>query len=83
MFVLFLNLEKAFDKVIREIASGWPKNLETSHVDYLLSLGLPHDTATWICTYIDRVGPVFSPWGVDERAQELIKALILGSSMAL
>ena len=85
IFVLFLDLEKAFDRVIREIVFGWPQNLEASHMDYLLSLGLPEDAAGWICSYIDSFGSVFAQWSVDDKVVALINSLqiIRGSSMAL
>ena len=40
IFILFADLVKAFDKVLRELVFGFPQGLETSRVAYLESLGI-------------------------------------------
>jgi hypothetical protein len=54
IFILFLDLEQAFDKVIREVMMGWPQcddgRFDTSkqRIDYLISLGLDPEVASFI-----------------------------------
>ena len=75
IFVLFLDLEKAFDKVVREIVLGWPQNISVAPIEYLLGLGLPSDAAQWLCEYIRQFGSVFHQWQLDEKVQALINSL--------
>ena len=75
VFVLFLDLEKAYDKVVREIVFGWPQNMEGDPMEYLVGLGLCPQTAQWIYNYVEKVGPVFHQWHIDRRVTELIKSL--------
>lgn len=75
IFVLFLDLEKAYDTVVREIVFGWPQNLQSDPRECLLGLGLHPQSARWIHDYVFGIGPAFQQWGVDKRATELIKAL--------
>ena len=78
VFVLFLDLEKAFDKVICEIVMGWPQTAaesfttETQQLDYLRSIGI----AAWAAEHIVRLlrdkGSVFQQWGVDPKVEALV-----------
>eukprot|EP00973_Karenia_brevis_P086679 12019149-Karenia_brevis.AAC.1 len=57
IFVLFVDLVKAFDRVVREIALGWPNSLATCPLQYLQSLGLSSRQARWVFTYLATHGP--------------------------
>ena len=51
LFVLFLDLGKAFDKVIRELVFGFPLYISSQDdkIKYLQSVGVHMDDAIWIC----------------------------------
>ena len=75
IFILFLDLEKAYDRIIRELVIGWPQDVRAGGRAYLESLGLHPDTVEWILGYISKVGPVFHQWGIDEKVIALINSL--------
>eukprot|EP00973_Karenia_brevis_P094808 12424279-Karenia_brevis.AAC.1 len=56
VFALFLDLVKAFDRIIRELVLGWPDNCDEDHVTYLLGLGISRHAAEFIADYIDTHG---------------------------
>ena len=72
LFVLFIDLVKAFDRVIREITLGWPAEA-TDPRAYLQSLGLSDDQAAWIATFVSQHGCLFEQWGVDPKVVRLLK----------
>lgn len=57
-FVLFIDLVKAFDRVLREIVLGWPDH-EGDHAIYLLSLGVSKEQAEWLCAFVAKHGCLF------------------------
>ena len=72
IFVLFIDLVKAFDRVIREITLGWPAEAIDPRA-YLMSLGLSDDQAEWIATFVSQHGCLFEQWGVDPKVVRLLK----------
>ena len=72
IFILFIDLVKAFDRVIREITLGWPAGA-TDPRAYLKSLGLSDDQAEWIATFVAQHGCLFEQWGVDPKVVRLLK----------
>ena len=79
VFALFLDLIKAYDRVIRELVLGWPSNIETTGLDYLLNLGVNTSAAEWIAAFVDRTGGLLKLWGVDPKVRVLIAAMHTGS----
>jgi len=78
IFVLFLDLEKAFDRVLRELVFGFPLHVENTDVSqhaYLRSMGIDEATTEWVIHYLGSKGPIFLQWGVDEKVIQLINAL--------
>ena len=53
VFALFIDLSKAFDRVIRELAMGFPAHC-TDPVAYLRSLGCSDRQASWIAAWVAR-----------------------------
>ena len=54
IFIIFLDLEKAFDKVLRELVLGYPQHLpptDDARREYLASIGLSGSVADWIHLY--------------------------------
>eukprot|EP00973_Karenia_brevis_P085828 11905929-Karenia_brevis.AAC.1 len=56
-FVLFLDLIKAFDRIVRELVFGWPPDVPSDHAQYLTDLGIPPKAAEYIAEYVDSHGP--------------------------
>ena len=73
-FILFVDLVKAFDRVVRELVMGWPSGV-TDPREYLLSLGLTNEQADWIAEYVARHGCLLEQWGVDKKVIALLKNL--------
>lgn len=61
-FVLFVDLVKAFDYAVRELACGWKQGCEDAsddeHVKSLLDLNIPEEVALHIVSYIREHGSV-------------------------
>ena len=66
VFILFLDLEKAYDRVIREIVMGFPQHLRNADkeekIKYLIKMGCSNEAADFIMTYLEG-GCVFERWG--------------------
>ena len=81
VFVLFLDLEKAFDKVIREIVMGWPQSedgsfaSESQQREYLRSIGVAERAADHIVELMRDKGSVFRQWQVDPKVEALVRGL--------
>ena len=75
IFVLFLDLEKAFDKIIREYVLGLPQGCQEAPATYLSRLGLTPDALDNAIHYISNNPPVFEKWGVDRGALEIIRSM--------
>eukprot|EP00973_Karenia_brevis_P095746 12428939-Karenia_brevis.AAC.1 len=78
-FILFLDLIKAFDRVIRELVLGWPEDVPEDHVAYLQSLGVSQSAAEYLADFIDKRGPLFTQWGIDPLVAQLISDLHQGT----
>eukprot|EP00973_Karenia_brevis_P030638 4224824-Karenia_brevis.AAC.1 len=70
VFALFLDLVKAFDRVVRELVLGWPPGCD-DHLQHLLDLGLDLEAATFIYEYINEFGCLFEQWNVDPVVRDL------------
>ena len=79
VFVLFLDLEKAYDKVVRETVFGIPHSCPTSLQTYLQSIGLLASLASSIADNIQRELCVFDEAGVDPSVTRAINVLHSGS----
>ena len=66
VFVLFVDLVKAFDRCIRQIVFGWPPNTSAQQRrDDLVALGLCVTAVDFILEQVSLHGSVFERWGVD------------------
>ena len=74
MFVLFVDLVKAFDRVIREIVPVWPHDVQDLAA-YLASLGLTPEQVDWTAAFVSRHGGLFEKWGVDRKVIALLRHL--------
>ena len=81
-FALFLDLERAFDKVIREILVGWPQTPNGEEISdpeqqlkYLISIGVHHEAADYVVEQVGAHGCVFDRWGIDAKIIALLRGL--------
>ena len=79
--VILLDLEKAFDKVIRELRMDKPHNLSGSVSEYLVSKRIALTLAGWVEQCILHNGLILSQWQVDRKAARMLNALHAGSWM--
>ena len=79
VFVLFLDLVKAFDRIIREMVLGWPTGFVGDGFKYLLELGVNEEAAKWIAEFVNRTSGLLSFWGADPKARALTTAIHIGS----
>ena len=63
VFILFVDLVKAFDRAVREIVFGFPDGV-TDPMEYLTSLGLDNDQAQWYAQFVAVHATFFNQWGV-------------------
>eukprot|EP00973_Karenia_brevis_P082525 11438684-Karenia_brevis.AAC.1 len=75
IFVLFVDLVKAFDKIIRQLVCGWSDTNPCDPEMYLKSLGVSQTAAAWISKYIKERGHLFKQWGVNHTAAEMTRTL--------
>jgi hypothetical protein len=75
IFVLYVDLAKAFDRVVREIVMGIPRSCNLPLSEYLASIGIDRDASRWIADYLKDQGPLLQQWGVPDEVVELICAL--------
>ena len=76
--VVFIDLVKAFDRVLRELIFGFPQGVINREA-HLLSLGLSAGQAAWVLQYLDKHGTVLERWGADPKTIALVNALHSGS----
>ncbi|CAK0811430.1 unnamed protein product [Prorocentrum cordatum] len=73
-FAWFVDLVKAFDRIVREVVLGWPCGA-TDPEAYLASLGLNPDQSAWIAQWVARHSCLFAQWGVSPKVIRLLKNL--------
>ena len=77
---MFIDLEKAFDRVVRELLWGFPARkgaYDTLHdkVDYLKHIGVEHEPAEKIASFVHHRGALLEQLEVDKKVQNIISAL--------
>jgi len=82
VFVLFVDLEKAFDRIVRELVLGFPQGMIGDRSDYLAGIGLGPEHVQFVCEYISTHKPIFAQWGIDDAVIETIKSLHANSFYA-
>eukprot|EP00973_Karenia_brevis_P051453 7144988-Karenia_brevis.AAC.1 len=75
VFVLFVDLTKAFDRVVRQLVMGWGDIPLDQRRQYLMSLGVNPDAADWIIRYINENGALWESWGANITAREMARTL--------
>ena len=79
IFILFVDLVKAFDRILRELLFGWPSNMTTTPVEHLMALGVSLEDAEWLVQYIEQNKPLLYQWGVDHKVISLLAGLHAGA----
>ena len=69
MFILFVDLSKAFDKIIREPAMGCPHGANNDVTASVQSLGHSHTFATNIARLVRDHGTVLEQMGIDGKVR--------------
>ena len=77
--VLFLDLVKAFDRVIRELVFGWGPHPPVDKTGFLKARGVSDRASAWIIDYLNEHGNLLAQWKVDEGAAELAESLHAGA----
>ena len=75
LFLLFLDLEKAFDLVVREFVVGMPQGFSGDSTMHLQGLGLPFEEARKLADELEEDDTLLRRMGVDECVAELVRAL--------
>ena len=73
--LIFIDLIKAFDFAIRELAIGWPQLSEMSHVDHLCNLGLSRDRAQTVAGDIDSNGCILDQLQAHPHIIQMVSSL--------
>ena len=77
-FILYVDLVKAFDGVLRELCFGFPQYVGSSaeeQAQHLLSLGPTAEETSWVLEYLQTHGPAFKQMNVPDKLGALISAL--------
>ena len=61
--ICFVDLVKAFDRVLRELMMGWPRSMTSHPIDYLRKVGVGKEDAIWLVDWIAKKQPLFEKWG--------------------
>ena len=77
--VLFLDLVKAFDRVIRELVFGRGSQPPTDIAAFLRAHGVFERAAPWIIDYLNEHGNLLAQWKVDEGVAVLAESLHAGA----
>ena len=73
--ICFVDLVKAFDRVLRELVMGWPKSMTSDLIEYLRKVGIGSDDAIWIVNWITKRRPLFEELGTHPKIAALVKNL--------
>ena len=80
-FCLFVDLEQAFDTIVREVVFGWPgdhdlnKTSRDEKVNHLCAIGVAPGVADMITEHVMQKGTVLQRWGVPNDAQRALNSL--------
>ena len=75
-FILFVDLVKAFDRLVRETVVGWPDHLPPDNWrEHLREAGVDEERVDGIIDFIDQEGPALQQAGVEPHVQGMIKSL--------
>ena len=57
--ICFVDLVKAFDRVLRELVMGWPRLMTSHPIEYLRKVGVGREDAIWLFNWITKRRPLF------------------------
>ena len=63
---VFVDLVKAFDRVLRELVLGWPRSMTSHPIEYLRKVGVGSDDT-------GSRRPLFEEWGGTPKIAVLVK----------
>ena len=76
--ILFIDLVKSFDRVLREVVIGWPQSGAEDGVRYLTELGFSHEHATELVREING-GAVLDEIQMHPHVKTLLASMHTGS----
>ena len=83
LFVLFIDLSKAFDYAIREVVMGWMPSMKCQNLqakrDHLQKLGVRPEHSAELSAWIDDTGGLLLAAGADGSVVDLVASLHSGS----
>ena len=80
VMVLFVDLSKAFDYLIRELVLGWPAHIgPAERRRYLAKVGVPEEQVDAMLNLIDGQPSVFEAAGVPQYVRALLLSLHTGA----
>ena len=83
LFVLFIDLSKAFDYAIREVVMGWMPSMKCQNLqakrNHLHKLGVLPEHSAELAAWIDDTGGLLLAAGADGSVVELVASLHSGS----
>ncbi|CAK0846084.1 unnamed protein product, partial [Prorocentrum cordatum] len=79
IFIMFLDLAKAFDRIVRQLVAGWGEVPEGARLAHLRSLGVSASAPEWIAQCLDERGPLMEQWPVPKTSAVLLRTLHEGA----
>ena len=79
--VVYVDLVKAFDRLVRELVMGWPEDGKSrdDRVAYLVGLGVAQEVAIEIVDTVEREGCAFAQMGAPDSVTQLARSLHSGA----
>ena len=75
VFVLFVDLVKAFDKAVREVVLGFTPKAACDPVAYFTRIGVSSCAATWLTKYVLTNDCLLKQWGVKTKVVRILQRL--------
>ncbi|CAK0895894.1 unnamed protein product [Prorocentrum cordatum] len=83
IFVLFVDLTKAVDFIIRQLLHGWGRVPADQRLPRVRDLGVAPQAAEWITQCISEHGSLIGHWGEDPVASAMARTLHEGAWLAI
>ena len=71
VFVHYVDLVKAFDRLVREIVLGWPADFKGDRLQYLLDHGVSEVSSRFIVEQVALYGSFSEQWNIDPIVREM------------
>ena len=83
LFIFYIDLSQPYDRVVREVVSGWPRPIpgateattDSARIQYLESISVSEHAAQQIVSNIRLNGTTFDRWNVSPVVRELVRGV--------